>query len=111
MDFLISDALAQAGPTGSSMFGSIIPFVAIIGIFYFMIIRPQMKRAKDHKNLISELAKGDEVVTNGGLFGKITQVADAFLGLELADGVEVKLQKQAVASVLPKGTIKDLDKN
>jgi len=71
-----------------------------------MLIRPQMKRAKEHKQLVSQLSKGDEVITNGGLLGKITDVSDSFVTLELADNLQIKLQRSAVANVMPKGTIK-----
>jgi len=75
-------------------------------VLYFVMIRPQMKRQKEHKAMIDALAKGDEVVTAGGLLGKVTKVADSTIGLELADGVEVQLQRTAVVQVLPKGTLK-----
>jgi len=71
-----------------------------------MLIRPQMKRSKEHRNLVAQLAKGDEVITNGGLLGRIIDVSDSFVTLELADTLQVKLQRQAVANVMPKGTIK-----
>lgn len=106
MDFLISDAMAQTGggPAGG-LSGLIFPII-LIAIFYFLLIRPQQKRAKEHKKLVSELARGDEVLTNGGVCGRVTDVGDTFATLEIADGVEVRLQKQAVAQVLPKGTLK-----
>jgi preprotein translocase subunit YajC len=106
MNFLITDALAQAGaPPGAGL-----EFFIMIGIFflimYFLIIRPQSKRAKEHKQLIESLAKGDEVVTSGGVLGKITDVGDSFVQMEVASGVDIKVQKNAVANVMPKGTIK-----
>lgn len=105
MDFFISNAYAQdAAQTGGLM--SFLPLIVIFAVFYFMLIRPQMKRSKEHRQLVSQLSKGDEVVTNGGLLGRITDVTESFITLELADGVEVKLQRQAVANVMPKGTIK-----
>lgn len=108
MNWLISDALAQnASPPAA---GGGIEFFIMIGIFflimYFMIIRPQSKRAKEHKKLIEALSKGDEVVTNGGLLGKITEVGENFVKLEVSEGVNIKVQKSAVASVMPKGTLK-----
>jgi preprotein translocase subunit YajC len=111
MNLLISDAWAEgpAAATGAVPGGSMMQFVFLGGIFllfYFLIIRPQSKRAKEHKALVDGLAKGDEVVTNGGIIGRVSHVGDTFLGVEIADGVEVKIQRQAVASVLPKGTIK-----
>ncbi len=83
-----------------------LPLIIIFVIFYFLLIRPQMKRAKEHKNLVAGLGNGDEVVTNGGLLGKITKVGESFITLELADNVQIKIQRHAVASVMPKGTIK-----
>lgn len=111
MDFFISSAMAQAAPQGPSFIGSIFPLILIFVLFYFILIRPQMKRAKEHRNMVAELASGDEVVTNGGLLGRINKVGDSFLSLELAQGVEVKLQKHAVSAVLPKGTIKSVGKD
>jgi preprotein translocase subunit YajC len=105
MDFFISNAYAQdAAATGGLM--SFLPLIVIFAVFYFMLIRPQMKRAKEHKQLVSQLGKGDEVITNGGLLGKIIDVSDSFVTLELADNLQIKLQRQAVANVMPKGTIK-----
>lgn len=106
MDFFISSAWAQeaAGPPGltSNVFFIVILFV----VFYFMLIRPQQKRAKKHKTMIGALNSGDEVVTNGGILGKITDVGEHFVTVEIADGTVIKLQRQAVSTVLPKGTIK-----
>lgn len=110
MDFLISGAWAQAASPQPNIFASILPLLLIFGVFYFLLIRPQMKRAKEHRQLVSELAVGDEVVSNGGLLGKIRQVGETFLEVELAEGFTVKLQKHAVSSVLPKGTIKSAGK-
>jgi preprotein translocase subunit YajC len=107
MQFFISDALAQSGEAGPAggLTGLIFP-IALIAIFYFLLIRPQQKRAKEHRKLVEALAKGDEVLTNGGIVGRITEVGDSFATVELTPGVEIKLQKQAVAQVLPKGTLK-----
>jgi len=105
MDFFISNAYAQdAAAQGGLM--SFLPLIVIFAVFYFMLIRPQMKRSKEHRQLVSQLAKGDEVVTNGGLLGRITEVSETFITLEVADNVQIKIQRQAVASVMPKGTIK-----
>ena len=105
MDFFISNAYAQdAAATGGLM--SFLPLIVIFAVFYFMLIRPQMKRSKEHRNLVAQLAKGDEVITNGGLLGRIIDVSDSFVTLELADNIQIKLQRQAVANVMPKGTIK-----
>ena len=105
LDFFIASAYAQdAGPQGGLM--SFLPLIIIFVIFYFLLIRPQMKRAKEHRKLVAELATGDEVVTNGGLLGRITNVGESFITLELTDNVQIKVQRHAVSSVLPKGTIK-----
>ncbi|MEE8428451.1 MAG: preprotein translocase subunit YajC [Gammaproteobacteria bacterium] len=109
MQFLISDAWAQAAPaTSSNPMVSFLPLILIFVVFYFLLIRPQSKRAKEQKNMVANLAKGDEVVTSGGLLGKITQVGDNFIVLQVADGVEVKIQRQSVATLMPKGTMKGL---
>lgn len=105
--FLISDAMAEgsAGPLGggSEMFIMIGIFFAIM---YFMIIRPQQKRAKEHQSLIGSLSKGDEVETTGGMLGKISKVGDNSLQIEVSEGVVVKLQKNSISKVLPKGSLK-----
>ena len=111
MSFLVTDALAQANsavPPQASPFGSILMLVGFILIFYFMLWRPQSKRAKDQRELIANLSKGDEILTNGGLLGKISNITDNFIKLAVADGIEVTIQKPSVASLLPKGTIKSL---
>lgn len=106
MDFLIASAYAQdAAPQGGGLM-SFLPLIIIFVIFYFLLIRPQMKRAKEHRALVAGLEKGDEIVTNGGLLGRITDVGDTFVTVMLAENVEVKLQRHAVASVMPKGTVK-----
>ncbi len=107
MDFFISNAYAQVGDASPSGLMSFLPLIVIFAVFYFMLIRPQMKRSKEHKQLVSQLSKGDEVITNGGLLGKITDVSDSFVTLELADNLQIKLQRQAVANVMPKGTMKN----
>lgn len=106
MDFLIANAYAQDAAAQSGGLMQFLPLILIFAVFYFLLIRPQMKRAKEHRNLVSSLSKGDEVVSNGGLLGKITDLDDSFVTLELAEGVRVKLQRHAVATVMPKGTIK-----
>jgi len=108
MDFFISNAYAQAaGPAAApNPLMSFLPLVILFGIFYFMLIRPQMKRAKEQRNMVAALAKGDEVLTNGGLLGRIDEIAEQFVTLEVAPNVTVKLQKQAISAVLPKGTLK-----
>lgn len=108
MDFLISSAYAQTatGAAAPSPLMSFLPLIIIFGIFYFMLIRPQMKRAKEVRAMIAALAKGDEVVTSGGLLGRVEDISDAFVTLEIADKVSIKLQKGAITAVLPKGTLK-----
>ncbi|WP_252272866.1 preprotein translocase subunit YajC [Pseudomonas subflava] len=113
MSFLIpaayADAAAPAAAAGPA--GSGFEWVFLIGflvIFYLMIWRPQAKRAKEHKNLLGGLQKGDEVVTSGGIVGKVNKVTDDFVVVEIADNVELKFQKQAIAATLPKGTLKSI---
>src|SRR5690554_2872520 len=101
-------AMAQDAGPGMGAMGQVVFFAGFILIFYFLIWRPQSKRAKEHKALMSGLNKGDEVVTSGGMAGKITKVTDDFITVEIADNVEVKIQKVAVAAALPKGTLKDV---
>ena len=108
MSFFISDAYAQGADAQAGTLELILPLVLMFGIFYFLLIRPQQKKAKEHKNMVEALNKGDEVVTNGGLLAKITDVDDNFLTCKISANVEVKIQRYAVSSVLPKGTIKNL---
>jgi preprotein translocase subunit YajC len=107
---LISTAHAQQAATTDPMGGfmQLLPIILMFVVLYFLMIRPQMKRAKEHKALIEALAKGDEIVTGGGIAGRVTGISDNFLILEIAAGVEVRVQKQAVTVVLPKGTLKAL---
>lgn len=109
MDFLISNAWAQAAPPpAANPISSILFMVVIFVVFYFILIRPQAKRAKEHKKMVAALAKGDEMVTNGGIAGKIIEAGDSFIKVEIADGVQVRVQRSAVSSILPKGTLKNL---
>ena len=85
---------------------SMLPLLLMFGVLYFVMIRPQMKKQKEHKAMIDALAKGDEVITAGGLLGKVSKMGDGYLGVEIASGVEVQMQRSAVVQVLPKGTIK-----
>lgn len=106
----ISDAFADTTAAATSVgsannSASLLLLLGFIVIFYFLLWRPQAKRAKELKNLINNLAKGDEVVTSGGLVGKITKLADDFISLAIADNIEVKVQRNAISSVLPKGTL------
>jgi len=108
LDFFINDAWAQsaASPGGSGSF--VLMMVVFIGIFYFMLIRPQTKQAKEHKAMLESLSKGDEIVTNGGMLGRVNKIGDNFIAIEIAQNLEIKIQKQAVSTVLPKGTMKGL---
>jgi len=109
MSFFIEQAMAEG--TATSQGGGaeqLFIMVAIFAVFYFLLIRPQTKRAKEHRKMVSELAKGDEVVTNGGIYGKLTSVSDDHVEVEIADNITVRMQRQAVSSTLPKGTIKNL---
>ena len=105
---LISNAYAQAAtggdPTGGLM--GMLPLILMFVVLWFLMIRPQMKRAKEHKAMLGALAKGDEIVTGGGVAGKVTDVGDSFVQVEIAPNTIVAVQKQAVATVLPKGTLK-----
>jgi preprotein translocase subunit YajC len=109
MDLLISPAAAQAAgaPAGqpSLLANLALPALFFIVVF-FLMIRPQMKRAKEHKELIAKLAKGDEVITNGGIAGRVADIGENFITLEVADNVRVKLQRSAIVAVLPKDTLK-----
>ncbi len=112
MSFFISPAMAEAGAAGAAgPFGDLSGLIFLVGfaaIFYFMVWRPQSKRAKDHKALVADLGKGDEVVTSAGLLGKVTKVDDDYVVLSVSDTVELKFQKMHIQAALPKGTIKDI---
>ena len=103
-ELLIPSAMAQAAGEQPSVLASILPLVFIVVIFWLLIIRPQMKRTKQHRELVSNLAVDDEIVSAGGLLGKVTEVGDNFIKVELADDVLVKMQKSSVGQVVPKGT-------
>jgi preprotein translocase subunit YajC len=105
---IISNAFAQAAPGGDSGFIGLLPIVLMFVLLYFLMIRPQMKRAKETKAMIEALQKGDEVITAGGVMGRITRIGDAYIGLEIAPNTEVNVQKGAVQVLLPKGTIKSI---
>ncbi len=107
MDFFISDAMAAGGaPDGGGPLQLVFMIALFFGIMYFMIIRPQSKKAKEHTSLLSALSKGDEVVTNGGILGKIVKLGDNFIELKVSDNSTIKIQRHAIASVMPKGTMK-----
>jgi len=99
-------AESSAGPLGGG-FEIFIMIGIFFAIMYFMIIRPQQKRSKDHQKLIGSLSKGDEVVTSGGMLGKILKIGDNSITLEISEGVAIKLQKHSISSVLPKGTLRN----
>ncbi len=110
LSLIVTDAhAADPAPAGAAQGGGLmtfLPLIIIFVIFYFLLIRPQSKRAKEHRDMVAKLAKGDEVITNGGMLGRIADLDDNYLTVEIASGVAVKLQRQAVLQVLPKGTIK-----
>ena len=109
LDFLISPAYAQSAPSFlSGDLVSFLPMVAIFVVFYFLLIRPQQKKAKETRAMLSALQKGDEVVTAGGIVGRISKLGEQYATLEIANGVEMNVQRAAVAQLLPKGTIKNL---
>jgi preprotein translocase subunit YajC len=109
---LISNAWAQAAPAAggdptSGLMG-MLPIILMFVVLWFLMIRPQMKRAKEHKAMVEAMQKGDEVLTNGGIAGRITKVGETYIAVEIADNVEISLQKNAVTAILPKGTLKTL---
>ena len=111
---LISSAFAQTAPAAAASGGSdimssltgMLPLVLMFVVLYFVMIRPQMKRQKEHRAMIEAIAKGDEVATSGGIVGRVTRLSEGFLYIEIANGVEVQLQRSAVVQVLPKGSVK-----
>lgn len=112
MNLFISEAWAEAPsiaapPQGGSLV-TLIMLAVLFGAFYFLLIRPQTKRAKEHKTLIAALAKGDEVVISGGMLGRVVDLKEGYATLEIAEGVQVKVQRQAIQTVLPKGTLKSV---
>jgi preprotein translocase subunit YajC len=107
LDFFINSAWAAPAQQEPGLI-SFLPLIVLFAVFYFLLIRPQLKQAKQHKQLVSELGKGDEVATTGGLLGKIKEVGDNFVLLEITKDIDVKVQKNAVSAVLPKGTLKTL---
>ena len=108
MNFLISNAYAQGAPGAPAGGGisQIVILVAFVGLFYFMLIRPQQKRMKEQQAMLSKLASGDEVVTSGGILGRITDVGESFVTLEVADGVRIRVQRAQISQLMPKGTLK-----
>jgi len=110
MDFFIRTAHAQ-GAAGTEGFLSLLPLVLIFVVFYFLLIRPQNKRQKEHRDMVAALGKGDEVVTAGGMLGKVVEANDSFLRVDLGDGTVVTVQRHTVTAVLPKGTVRSAMKN
>ncbi len=110
LDLLITPAYAQQGGPGQgqNLLVTVFPFIVMIPLFYFMLIRPQMRKAKETRQMLGTLAKGDEIITIGGLAGRISSIGEVYLTVEIAPGVEVKVQKSGITSVLPKGTLKTL---
>jgi preprotein translocase subunit YajC len=112
LSVFISSAFAQTAPAAAaggdmqSSLMSMLPLVLMFVVLYFVMIRPQMKKQKEHKAMIDAIAKGDEVVTAGGMLGKVSKLGDSYVGLEVANGVEIQIQRSAVVQVLPKGTYK-----
>jgi preprotein translocase subunit YajC len=112
LSVFISSAFAQTAPAAAaggdmqSSLMSMLPLVLMFVVLYFVMIRPQMKKQKEHKAMIDAIAKGDEVVTAGGVLGKVSKLGDSYVGLEVANGVEIQIQRSAVVQVLPKGTYK-----
>jgi len=104
----ITEAWAQAGGAQGGGIESIVLIVVMFGVLYFMMIRPQMKRAKEHKTMIEALQKGDEVISGGGVLGRVSKMNEQYISVEIATGVEVQMQRSSVQLVLPKGTLKNL---
>ena len=98
--------VAQAAPAAAPGMGTFLLPIALIAVMYFLMIRPQMKRQKEHRAMLDKLSKGDEVITNGGIAGTVAEIGENFITVEIASNVQVRLQKGAIASVLPKGTLK-----
>jgi preprotein translocase subunit YajC len=107
---LISEAFAQTAPGGAGGMDilSMLPLVLMFVLLYFLLLRPQMKRAKEQKQMIASLQKGDEVITSGGALGRVAKVSDTYVNLEIAPNVEITVQKSAIQTMLPKGTIKNV---
>ena len=110
MSFFISDAMADAGAAAAQTadpLASLILPIGLVVLFYFFLIRPQSKRQKEHKQMVNDLQKGEEVLTSGGILGKVTNIKDDFITLEIAKDVSLQIQKSAVQTIMPKGTIKE----
>jgi preprotein translocase subunit YajC len=105
LNFFIEPAMAQDAPTGNAI-AQFLPLIVIFVLFYFLLIRPQQKKQKEHRQMVEAVAAGDEIVSGGGMLGKVTAVNDQIVTVEIANNVSVKLQKHTITTVLPKGTIK-----
>lgn len=109
-NLLISNAYAEgAAPAPAGGIMDFLPLIALVAVFYFMVLRPQMKRSKEVKIMLEALQKGDEVVTSGGVIGRVVKVGESYVSLEVADGINLNIQKAAIQTVLPKGTIKSVN--
>ncbi len=107
MDFLISSAYAQAGAAGQpNSWLQMLPLVLIFVVFYFLLIRPQTKKAKEHREMVGKLSVGDEVVTTGGILGRVIEAGETFMTIEIANGVQIRVQRFQVSQLMPKGTYK-----
>jgi preprotein translocase subunit YajC len=107
MNWFIQDAWAQADAEPNPLI-SFLPLILIFVVFYFFLIRPQNKRQKEHREMVSNISVGDEVVTAGGVLGKVTEIKEQFVGVEVSDGVQLKVQRHTIGAVMPKGTIKSV---
>ena len=104
---LINLAYAQTGPAGGMDIMSLLPLILMFVLLYFLLLRPQMRRAKEQKQMIASLTKGDEVITGGGVLGRVTKVSDGYVSVEIAPNVEITVQKPSIQTLLPKGTLKN----
>ncbi len=107
MDFFISPAHAQAAQSQPDAFGFLLPMLIIFGAFYFLLIRPQQKKQKAHAELVSGVSVGDEIMTAGGILGRVTGVSELYAVVEIADNTEIKIQKASISQVVPKGTFEE----
>lgn len=110
LDLLISPAYAQAAPAapGGGLMSTLLFPILLLVVMYFIMVRPQMKRAKEHRSMLEKLSKGDEVITSGGIAGTVRDIGDSFISIEVSDNVLLRVQKGAIGHVLPKGTLKSL---
>lgn len=111
MSFFISDAFAEGAAVAQqqpSLIEALFPFIILFAVFYFLLIRPQSKRAKEHQKMVAALTKGDEVLTQGGIYGKVMEIGDDYVAVEFGENQVVKMQSAAITSLLPKGTLKNL---